>query len=248
MTTNENAAGANLDKLNENLARVEQLSTRFAEVMSHHKPMRRELTAPDDDVFASAANAYMQSMMHNPAKMLEHQMEFWTKSVTHFVDAQHMLMQGKLEAAPDETPSDRRFSNPLWQSHPYFNFVKQQYMRNTDVIRQAVADAEGLDGKDRQRLEYFSQQIIDMMSPTNFLGTNPDVLEKAIETDGESLVKGLENLIADLEANNGELIVRQAGTGKDWQFLATYQAVHDIDGGNPGLDKINWPVSRSGID
>jgi polyhydroxyalkanoate synthase len=48
------------------------------------------------------------------------------------------------------------------------------------------------------------------MSPTNFLGTNPDALERAVETEGESLVKGLENLIADLEANNGEMVVRLA--------------------------------------
>ncbi|WP_372884942.1 PHA/PHB synthase family protein [Shimia sp.] len=208
MTTEDNAAGANLEKLNENLSRVEELSTRLVEVMARHKPMRRELNAPDEDVFVNAANAYLQSMMQNPARVLEHQLEYWTKSVTHFVDAQNMLMHGKLEAAPDQTPSDRRFSNPLWQTHPYFNFLKQQYMRNAEAIRQAVRDAEGLESKDRQRLEYFSQQIIDMMAPTNFLGTNPDVLEKAIETEGASLVKGLENLIADLEANNGELIVR----------------------------------------
>ncbi|MCW8842341.1 MAG: class I poly(R)-hydroxyalkanoic acid synthase, partial [Rhodobacteraceae bacterium] len=141
---------------------------------------------------------------------IEHQLDFWSKSVKHFVDAQHMLLQGKLEAAPDETPSDRRFSNPLWQTHPYFNFIKQQYMRNAEAIRQAVSDVDGLVDKDRHRLEYFSQQIIDMMSPTNFIGLNPDVIERAIETDGESLVKGLENLIADLEANNGELLVRLA--------------------------------------
>ena len=210
MTTKENATSANLETLNENLARVEELSKRLVDVMTHRKPLRPELNAPDTEVFVNAANAYMQSMVQNPGKMFEHQLEYWTKSVRHFVDAQNMLMHGKLEAAPDDTPTDRRFSNPLWQSHPYFNFIKQQYMRNAEAIRQAVEDAEGIEGKDKQRLEYFSQQIIDMMSPTNFLGMNPDVLEKAIETEGESLVKGLENLISDLEANNGELVVRLA--------------------------------------
>ena len=210
MTTKENASSANLETLNENLARVEELSKRLVDVMTHRKPLRAELNAPDTEVFVNAANAYVQSMVQNPGKMFEHQLEYWTKSVRHFVDAQNMLMHGKLEAAPDDTPTDRRFSNPLWQSHPYFNFLKQQYMRNAEAIRQAVDDVEGIEGKDRQRLDYFSQQIIDMMSPTNFLGMNPDVLEKAIETEGESLVKGLENLITDLEANNGELVVRLA--------------------------------------
>ncbi|MFN3209309.1 MAG: PHA/PHB synthase family protein, partial [Roseovarius sp.] len=70
------------------------------------------------------------------------------------------------------------------------------------------AEADDLDEKDRKRLNYFARQIVDMMSPTNFLGTNPDALERAVATEGESLVKGLENLVADLEANNGEMVVR----------------------------------------
>ncbi len=76
------------------------------------------------------------------------------------------------------------------------------------AIEDAVAEVDGLDPKERRRLEYFSRQIVDMMSPTNFLATNPDALEKAVETEGQSLVDGLENLVADLERNDGELIVR----------------------------------------
>ena len=47
-----------------------------------------------------------------------------------------------------------------------------------------------------------------MMAPSNFLGTNPDALERAVQTEGESLVRGLENLVADMEANDGELLVK----------------------------------------
>ncbi len=56
-------------------------------------------------------------------------------------------------------------------------------------------------------MDYFTRQIVDMFAPTNFLGMNPDALEKAVETDGESLVRGLENLVRDIEANNGDLLV-----------------------------------------
>jgi polyhydroxyalkanoate synthase subunit PhaC len=56
-------------------------------------------------------------------------------------------------------------------------------------------------------VDYFTRQIIDMFAPTNFLGTNPDALERAVATDGESLVMGLENLVRDIEANNGDLQV-----------------------------------------
>ncbi|SEO62972.1 polyhydroxyalkanoate synthase [Salinihabitans flavidus] len=210
MTTNDKDAEANLDRLNENLAKVEQLSKRLVEVMTQRKPVRSELTAPNHELFAMGAGAYMSGMMNNPGKLIEHQLEFWSKSVRHYVEAQHLLMQGKFEPPEDDTPSDRRFSNPLWQTHPYFNFLKQQYLLNAEAMEQAVKDIEGLDETEQRRLAYFSRQIIDMMAPTNFLGTNPDALEKALETDGASLVQGLENLIADLEANDGELVVRLA--------------------------------------
>jgi len=70
-----------------------------------------------------------------------------------------------------------------------------------------VNDMEGMDAKDQQRLKFFSQQIVDLMSPTNFLATNPDALEHAVETDGQSLVDGLENLVHDIENHQGDLVV-----------------------------------------
>ncbi|MGX9350758.1 PHA/PHB synthase family protein [Shimia sp. W99] len=210
MTTNENDAGPNLERLNENLGKVEVLSRRLVEVMARRKPLRPDLNSPEPEMFVQAANAYWQEMINNPGKVLENQLELWSKSVKHFVDAQHLLMKGQIAAPQDETPSDKRFSNPMWQTHPYFNFLKQQYMLNAQAIEKAVEELDGLEPKEKQRIEYFAQQIVDMMSPTNFLGTNPDVLEKALETDGQSLIDGLENLIADLEANNGELVVRLA--------------------------------------
>ena len=69
---------------------------------------------------------------------------------------------------------------------------------------------ETLDDSDRKRVEFFTRQIVDMFAPTNFLGTNPDALEKAVATDGESLVQGLENLVHDIEAAGGNLQVTLA--------------------------------------
>ncbi|MGH1355559.1 MAG: PHA/PHB synthase family protein [Thalassovita sp.] len=210
MTTKEDVAGENLDRLNANLARVEELSQRLIAAMSGRKPTNPTINAPDQDVFLKAATSYWQEMTQNPARLFESQLEYWGKSVKHFIEAQQVLAQGKLEAPEDRTPTDRRFSNPLWKTNPYFNYVKQQYMLNAEALRTAVDEIDGMEDVEKKRLEYFSTQIIDMMAPTNFLGTNPDALEKAIETDGESLVRGLENLVSDLEANDGEMLVRLA--------------------------------------
>ncbi|WP_294225072.1 class I poly(R)-hydroxyalkanoic acid synthase [uncultured Shimia sp.] len=210
MTTNETESGEKMDRLNANLAKVEALSLRLTEVLGRRKPLRDELNSPEPEVFLNAATAYWQSMVDNPGKVIENQLDLWSKSVKSFVDAQNIMLKGQFSAPQDDTPSDRRFSHPMWKSHPYFNLLKQQYMRNSEAIKAAVGELEGLAPKDKQRIEYFSNQIVDMMSPTNFLGTNPDALERAVETEGQSLIDGLQNMISDLEANNGELLVKLA--------------------------------------
>ena len=212
MTTIDQESGGlpteNYDRLKENLAKVEGLSQRLLEVMARKKPHNPTLNAPNHSLFTNAAAAYWTQAVQNPAKLLEQQVEYWGKTVGHFVEAQQALSKGKLQAPEDPGPSDPRFSNPLWDTHPYFNFVKQQYLINSKAIEDAVASVDEMDEKEKKRLKYFSRQIIEMMAPTNFLGTNPDALEKAVATEGQSLVDGLENLVSDLEANNGELVVR----------------------------------------
>ena len=118
----------NLDNLTENLKKVEQLSERLTQVLAHRSTHNAALDGPNQELYSKAVTAYWNEAMRDPGKVLEHQLQFWSKSVTHFVEAQSALAQGKLQAPSDPGPKDRRFSNPLWDSHPYFNFIKQQYL------------------------------------------------------------------------------------------------------------------------
>ena len=215
MTTEDSGEGeadgaAALSRLEENMSRIEELTQRLVSVLSNKRQVPEDLQGPSHELYAKAATAYWSEMMNNPAKLIEQQVGYWGKTLQHYVEAQHALASGQLKAPEDHTPSDKRFGNPLWGTHPYFNFIKQQYMLNAEAVSNAVETIEGLDEQEQNRLRYFSQQIVDLMAPTNFLATNPDALERAVETEGESLVTGLENLVHDLEANGGELIVNLA--------------------------------------
>ncbi|MFD1342856.1 PHA/PHB synthase family protein [Litorisediminicola beolgyonensis] len=210
MTTDTVTAEEPTERLTANLQRVEELSQRLIGAMTQRGSVNPSLQGPNQELYTKAVTAYWQEWMSNPAKVMEHQIEYWSKSVSHFIEAQKALAQGKLQAPEDPGPKDKRFANPLWDSHPYFNFIKQQYLINSEALETAVSDIEDMEPKEKRRLKYFARQIVDMMAPTNFLSTNPDALQKAIETEGESLVKGLENLIEDLERNDGELVVRLA--------------------------------------
>ena len=208
MTTKDDVSSENLDKMQANLQRVEALTERLMQAISGRKAVNPTLSGPGTELYAQAAVNYWAEMVENPKRIYEHQLEYWGKSVQHFVAAQEAFATEGFKAPADHTGDDKRFGNPLWQTHPYFNFVKQQYLINSDAIRKAVDDVEDMDPKDKRRLNYFSEQIIAMMAPSNFLGTNPDALERAVQTEGESLVRGLENLVADMEANDGELLVK----------------------------------------
>ena len=203
MATEDNDTGAKLARLTANLAQVEALSARLMAAMAAKKQTDQGVQGPGQDVYLKAAAAYLAGMMQNPAKVLEHQIGYWGKTLKHYVEAQQMLAKGEFKAPADETPKDRRFANPLWETHPAFNYLKQQYLFNAEAVSQAVQDMETLDQVDHARVAYFTKQIVDMLAPTNFLATNPYALERAVETDVASLVQGLENLVRDIDANNG---------------------------------------------
>ncbi|MFO1175986.1 MAG: class I poly(R)-hydroxyalkanoic acid synthase [Paracoccaceae bacterium] len=212
MTTKVTNSPASLENLNANLARIEDLSQRLVAAIAQKRPPNPSLEGPGPELLSKAATAWWTAALRDPARLIEQQAAYWGQALQHYVEAQKALSEG-MEAPADPTPKDRRFANPLWQTHPYFNFVKQQYLRNVEAMERAVQGLEGLEPQDQRRVEYFASQIMDLIAPTNFLATNPDALEKAVATEGESLVRGLENLVRDIESNKGDLIVTLADRG-----------------------------------
>lgn len=207
MTTDEPDAETKVARLQENLAKIEGLNARLMAAMAARKPHDLALDGPSQEVFLKAAAAFMSGMMQDPGKIVERQVGYWTRTLQHYAATQAAALKG--EALP-ETPKDRRFSSPLWDTNPAFHYIKHQYLLNAEAVQEALAAAPGLSDADRKRAEYFTKQIVDMFAPTNFLGLNPEAMEKALATDGESLVQGLENLVRDVEANRGDLQVSLA--------------------------------------
>jgi poly[(R)-3-hydroxyalkanoate] polymerase subunit PhaC len=194
------------ERLQANLARIEELTQRLVAALAQQREKNAALEGPGPELYSKAASAYFAEMMTHPSKIIEQQVAYWGKSLQHWTEAQEVLTQGRL-VPEDHTPKDRRFKNPLWDTHPYFNFLKQQYLVNAKAIEGALEGLEGLEDHDRQRVRFFTRQIIDMMAPSNFLASNPDALERAVATEGQSLVDGLENLVRDVESHDGDLAV-----------------------------------------
>ncbi len=210
MTASDETVHAASQQFKENLARIEALTLRLTEALSQKRAVNPALEGPGADLYLKASTSLMREMMEKPSKIVEAQVAYWGQAMTQYMEATEALRGGTLTPPADTGRKDRRFSNPLWDTHPYFNFVKQQYLIASDAVKDNLSKIEGLDDVDQKRMTYFAQQIVDLMAPTNFLATNPDALERAVETEGESLVRGLENLVRDVEANKGDLVVTLA--------------------------------------
>ena len=194
-------------RFHENAARIEQLSERLITALSHRRQVDPNLQAPGQDLYMKFGAAYLAEAMTNPAKLFETQVNFWSRTLAHYLEFQDSLTSGGAGDNAPEAPGDPRFSNPLWSSHPWFRYVRQQYEATADALHRTLDHLDGLEERDRKRVEFFTHQIVDMLAPTNFLATNPDALSRAVETEGDSLVRGLENLVRDIESNEGELLV-----------------------------------------
>jgi polyhydroxyalkanoate synthase len=200
---------AALERMRANVLKMDELTKRLTTALASRKGSDPGLVGPGPELYAKAMAAYWAEMAANPGKLIERQVSYWGHALRHAMEAQQAALTGRPAPHLVET-KDRRFANPLWETHPYFSFVRQQYLMSAEAIRETVHGLEGLDPADKRRVEFFSQQIVDLFAPTNFLTTNPDALERAIETEGDSLVRGLENLVRDIEANRGDWLVTLA--------------------------------------
>jgi polyhydroxyalkanoate synthase subunit PhaC len=95
-------------------------------------------------------------------------------------------------------PNDRRFSGPEWE-HPVFDLIRQSYLSMSEQMVGAVAALPGLDEAQRARMDFTVRTIVEAMSPANSPITNPVALDKAIETKGESLMTGMQHMMADMK-------------------------------------------------
>lgn len=116
---------------------------------------------------------------------------------------QSLLQQDPAQETPQPqirpAPGDRRFAHPAWSASPVYDYLHQAYLLNADYLKKLADFAPVPDGQAKQRMQFATRQYIDALAPSNFAATNPEFIQKALETNGESIKSGLQNLIADLE-------------------------------------------------
>ncbi len=157
------------------------------------------------------ANAFLEmtsKMMADPAKLMEAQMGLWQDYLNLWQSAAQRMLGQEAEGPAKPERGDRRFRDPMWDENQVFDFIKQSYLLMARWLQSTVASVEGLDEKTAKKVEFYTRQFVDAMAPSNFVITNPEVLKATFESNGENLVRGLDNLLDDLERGKGQINIK----------------------------------------
>jgi len=157
------------------------------------------------------AAAFAEAMSRtDPARLMAAQMELWQGYQQLWLNTTRRLLTRE-PSPPVATPApdDRRFRHPDWTENPYFDFLKQSYLLNAEWLRNTLLAVEGLDPDTARKIDFYGRQMIDALAPTNFALTNPEVLRETAERKGENLIRGMENLAADMKRGNGRPAITQ---------------------------------------
>lgn len=156
-------------------------------------------------------NAYMDFINHllaDPERLVQAQMNFWWQWMQLCHESTRRFLTGEGQSLYKPEKGDRRFKAPEWQESAVFDFIKQSYLLTSQWLQDLVQETDGLDDDTRAKVDFYTRQFVQALAPSNFVFTNPEVLRETMNSGGENLLRGLRNLLEDLERGGGELNIR----------------------------------------
>jgi len=208
------AAQANIEEIAENSAHIVAAMTDATATylkgveQGETKPAKSSTEVAD---VIKTFSAVAESWLSDPRRSVEVQKKvtddmlgLWSQTLS--------MMQCPPAAPPAPPPSaaqDPRFKDPDWESNPYFKTLKQAYLVGSNWMNNLVENAEGLDEKTKRKAAFYVRQFSAMLSPSNHILTNPELLRTTIEEKGANLVRGMKMLAEDMERGRGDLRIRQ---------------------------------------
>jgi polyhydroxyalkanoate synthase len=184
---------------------IELGRTTAARTLEPQAPKAYDAAAP-----VRAFSEFAAHMWTNPAALVKVQQDAFADWVRLWSSAAERASGGDPEPVIAPERGDRRFSDPAWREEPLFDYLKQAYLLASRRALDLIASADGLDEGTRTRVEFFTQQYLNALSPANFAFTNPEAIRTAIDTGSISLLSGLANLLADAASEDG--LVRRRST------------------------------------
>jgi polyhydroxyalkanoate synthase len=197
---------------------VEKMQATFKDIAERSQKLLQDFAerykaegpGPADPLHLTGAfKAFTEKMLADPSKVVAAQVELWQEYMKLWQATAQRMAGQKVEPLIEPPRGDKRFSDPAWKEEVVFDYIKQSYLLTSRWAQRTLKGVEGVDEKTAKKVEFYAKQFIDALSPSNFAATNPQVIKATFESCGENLVKGLQNLLIDLERGKGKLAIRQ---------------------------------------
>jgi len=198
-----------LETLSMNLARAAMTAQSAIAEAALSQADRPAALSPDPFNVGPAMTSVMTSLAGRPDRLFSAQADLFNR----YMD----LWASTTRRAAGEQPApskDKRFKDPAWSENPMFDMMRQSYLVTSDWMNGLIASVDDVDPLVKRRAQFFTKLLTDAFSPSNFLASNPAALKAMAESNGETLVKGMQNFAADLERGMGKLQISQADYGK----------------------------------
>jgi polyhydroxyalkanoate synthase subunit PhaC len=188
--------------LAETTIRAQQLGAEMVGKAAHDsgRPFR-----PDPYGLSPYAAEVMGKIAARPEKLLDAQAELWRGYAQIWTEAAKSAFGEPMSPVR----KDKRFADPDWERIPFFDLLRRTYLHTSDWMVKLVESAEGVDEMSRRKALFFTRQIADAFSPSNFIATNPQVLRETLASKGENLARGITHLVEDMERGHGRIAIRQ---------------------------------------
>jgi polyhydroxyalkanoate synthase subunit PhaC len=203
------------DRLQRMLALQERAARLFAQSVRTHAEdaLGTSFTLLDPETVRRSWRELSLDLLTDPLRLAEAQAQFWRDGF----DLWHRVLQGQRQGRIDPLfqppPGDRRFKDRMWSEEPGHALLQQTYLLFANWLLHLVDTARDLDPRTQKRLRFLTRQYVNALAPSNVPWINPEVLRRAQETEGESLLDGLERFLDDLERGGGRLAIRMADEG-----------------------------------
>jgi polyhydroxyalkanoate synthase subunit PhaC len=173
----------------------------------------RSMVAPAPasyDPFAPvrAFSDFTKSLWSNPAQLMETQQKLFGEWIALWTGGVARALGQVSDPVLVPEKGDRRFNDPAW-NQAFFNYLKQAYLLTTRQSVDLIAKTD-LDPATRTRVDFFARQFLNAISPANFVFSNPEAIQKAMESGGVSLLGGLANMLEDAASPSGLVKRRSA--------------------------------------
>ena len=201
------------DALSEYLTEVSGKSQEvLREFAVRNQDMRRytgELPADPLNV-GEAFQEMLKGLSIDPGAVMQRQFNLWGDYAKLMANQSRRMAGEEVRPTIEPAKGDKRFAHPAWNENPMLDFVKHSYLIFARWLETTIAQLEFEDEHEKKKAEFFTRQFIDAFAPSNFAMLNPEVIEATLESKGENLLKGLRNLLEDIDRGHGELAIRQA--------------------------------------